>query len=80
MMAFKDCEVLSRGKWPQRAKATKSEDSYPSFSGKPKCTTSHSKHLKARIEEVLSKNVRSVPVRLEDQLVGVSRARRVSMR
>ena len=43
-------------------------------------TTSHSRQLKTRIEETLSRNVQNVPVRPEDKLVGVSRATRVSMR
>ena len=47
---MKDYEVLISGTWPQRAKAMKSEDGYLTSSGKPKCTTSHSTQLKARIE------------------------------
>ena len=43
-------------KWPRRAKAMKSKDGYLTSSGKPKCTTTHSTHLKARIEETLSTN------------------------
>ena len=43
----KDCEVLSNGKWPQRAQAMKSKDGHPTSSGKPKCTTSQSAQLKA---------------------------------
>ena len=50
-------------KWPRRAKAMKSKDGYLTSSGKPKCTTTHSTHLKARIEETLSRNVQTVPVR-----------------
>ena len=61
----KECEVLISGEWPQRAKAMKSKDGHPTSSGKSKCSTSHSAQLKARIEEALSRNVRTVPVRLE---------------
>ena len=57
------CEVLINGKWRQRAKAMKSEDGSPTSSGKPKCTTSHSTQLKARIEEALSRNVQTALVR-----------------
>ena len=64
----KDCEVLSSGKWPQRARAMKSEDGYLTSSGKNKCTTSHSTQLKASIEETLSWNVQTVLVRLEEQI------------
>ena len=53
----KDCEVLTSGKWPQRAEAMKSEDGSLTSSGKSRCCTSHSTQLKARIEEALSKNV-----------------------
>ena len=60
---MKDCEVLSNGKWRQRAKAIKSEDGFPTSSGKPKCTTSQSTQLKARIEEALSRNVQTALVR-----------------
>ena len=59
----KDCEVLSNGNWPQRAKAMMSKDGQPTSSGKPKCTTSHSAQLKG--------NVRTVPVWLEGKLVDV---------
>ena len=47
---------------------------------KSRCTTSHSAHLKARIEEALSRNVRTMPVRLEDKLVDVSLATPVHVR
>ena len=56
---------------PQRAKAMKSKDGHPTSSGKPMCTTSHSAQLKARIEEALSRNVRTVPFRLKGKLVDV---------
>ena len=58
-----DYEVSISGKWPQRAKAMKSEV------GSLTCTTSQ---LTVRIEEALSRNVRTVPARLEDKLVDVS--------
>ena len=60
--------VSSNGKWPQRAKAMKSENGSLTYSGKPKCTTSHSTQLKARTEGSLSRNVQTVPVRLEEQI------------
>ena len=66
-----ECEVLISGELPQRAKAMKSKDGHPTSSGKSKCTTSHSAQLKARIEEALSRHVRTVPVRLEGKLVDV---------
>ena len=72
--------MLSSGKWPQRAKAMMSEESYPIYSGRPKCTTSHFTQLKARVEETLSRNVQVVLARFEEKLVGVSRATCVSMR
>ena len=68
---MRDCEVLSNGKWPQRANAMKTKDGHPTSPGKSECTTSHSVQLKARIEEALSRNVRTVPVRLEGKLVDV---------
>ena len=55
---IEDCEVLSNGRWPQRAKAMKSEDGHPTSSGNPKCTTSRSTQLKARIEEALSSKLK----------------------
>ena len=75
----KDCEVLSNSKCPQRAKAMKSKDGHPTSSGKPMCTTSHSAQLKARIEEALSRNVRTVPFRLKGKLVDVWPATLVHM-
>ena len=67
------------GEWPQRAEAMKSRDGHFSSSGKLQCTTAHSTQPKARIEEALSRNVQTVPVRLEEKLDGVSRATRLSM-
>ena len=60
--------MSSSGKWPQRAKAMKSEDVSLTSSGKSKCTTSHSAQLKARIDEALSRNVETVLVRLKQQI------------
>ena len=48
---MKDCEVLISGDLPQRAKAMKSKDGHLTYSGKSKCTTSHSAQLKARVGE-----------------------------
>ena len=55
-------------KWPRRAKAMMSKDGYLTSSGKPKCTTTHSTQLKVRIEEALSRNVQTVPVRPEEKV------------
>ena len=77
---MRDCEVLSSGKRPQRAEAMKSKDAQPTSSGKSKCTTPRSAPLKARIEEALSRNVRTLPVRLEGKLVDVCLATLVHVR
>ena len=61
---------------PKRAKAMKSSH----HSLKSKCTTSHSAQLKARIEEALSRNVRTVPVRVDCKLVDVCLATLVPVR
>ena len=72
--------MSSNGKWHQRAKDMKSKDGHPISSGKPRCTTSHSAQLRARIEEVLSRNARTVPVRLKGKLVDVCLATLVHKR